>query len=142
MYPGFSDPPGYRTIKTIKAGKLNQLRKENQALFQTLTWKDLVEKGFVIAGGPDTVREQMDQMIKDLRIGTVFGLFHMGDMPDWKTRYSTQLFAEKVMPGLKDIWPELDDDDRWWCEPMADRVRHDESIESARELSPGPEGVI
>ena len=142
VYPGFSDPPGYRTIKTIKAGKLNQLRKENQAMFQALTWKDLVENGFVIAGGPDTVREQMEQMIKDLRIGTVFGLFHMGDMPDWKTRYSTQLFAEKVMPGLKDIWPELEHDKRWWCQPMTDRVRPEETIETARDLSPGPEGVI
>jgi hypothetical protein len=28
VYPGFSDPPGYRTLDTIKAGKLNQLRKK------------------------------------------------------------------------------------------------------------------
>jgi len=121
VYPGYADPPGYRTLKTIKAGKLAQFRKENMKLFQTLTWKDLVEGGFVIAGSPDTVREQMEQMIKDLRIGTVFCLLHMGDMPDWKTRYSTQLFAEKVMPQLQDIWPDYDMD-RWWCHPLEDRV--------------------
>ncbi|MDB9845212.1 LLM class flavin-dependent oxidoreductase [Acidimicrobiales bacterium] len=137
VHPGFADPPGYRTVKTIKAGKLGGLRKENQEMFKTLTWKDLVEGGFVIAGGPDTVREQLEQMIKDLRIGTVFGLFHMGDMPDWKTRFSTQLFAEKVMPALKNIWPELETDDRWWCHPIEDRVRPEYTIESARTMATG-----
>ena len=54
--PNFSDPPGYRTIKTIKAGKLNQLRAENQKMFQNLTWKDLVEGGFAIAGSPEAAK--------------------------------------------------------------------------------------
>ena len=98
MYPGFADAPGYRTINTLKAGALSQLTAAAQRQFSSLTWKDLVEGGHVIAGSPDTVRERMEDMIKGLRIGTVFGLFHVGNMPDWKTRYSTQLFAEKVMP--------------------------------------------
>ncbi len=29
VYPGFSDPPGYRTVNTIKAGMLDQFRAEN-----------------------------------------------------------------------------------------------------------------
>ncbi len=132
VHPGFSDPPGYRTLKTIKAGKLDQLRKENQEIFQNLTWADLVERGYVIAGSPDTVREQMEHMIKTLRVGTVFCLMHMGDMPDWKVRYSTQLFGEKVMPQLKDMWPELEDDPRWWPRPQSNRVRHADSIAAAR----------
>jgi len=118
VFPGFSDPPGYRTLKTIKAGKLNQLRAENLKKFQNITWKDLIEDGMVIAGSPDTVRERCEFMIKSLRLGTVFGLFHMGNMPDWKTRFSTQLFAEKVMPQLRDVWPEWKDDDRFWAKPL------------------------
>lgn len=141
VYPGFSDPPGYRTVNTIKAGKLNQLRRENQQMFQNLTWKDLVDGGFVIAGSPETVREQMESMIKSLRIGTVFGLFHMGDMPDWKTRFSTQLFAEKVMPGLQNIWPELEADERWWCHPMDDRVKPEHTVETARQIPTGETGM-
>jgi len=138
VYPGFSDPPGYRTIKTIQAGKLNQLRKEAQELFKNLTWNDLVEGGFVIAGGPDTVREQMEGMIKSLRVGTVFCLMHMGNMPDWKVRHSTQLFAEKVMPQLKSIWPELETDERWWPQPLENRVRHDDSYAAARQVAQPP----
>jgi alkanesulfonate monooxygenase SsuD/methylene tetrahydromethanopterin reductase-like flavin-dependent oxidoreductase (luciferase family) len=128
VYPGFSDPPGYRTIKTIQAGKLDQLRAENQKIFQTLTWKDLVDGGFVIAGSPETVRARMEEMITSLRIGTVFCLLHMGNMPDWKTRRSTKLFAEEVMPHLRDMWPEWKDDTRWWCKPYEDRVRPEETF--------------
>ena len=123
VYPGFSDPPGYRTLKTIKAGKLDQLRAEAQKVFSSLTWKDLVEGGYVIAGSPDTVRERMEHMIKGLRIGHVFGLFHNGNMPDWKSRHSTQLFAEKVMPHLRDVWPDHAGDDRWWIKPYEGRER-------------------
>jgi alkanesulfonate monooxygenase SsuD/methylene tetrahydromethanopterin reductase-like flavin-dependent oxidoreductase (luciferase family) len=123
VYPGFSDPPGYRTIKTIQSGKLNQLAAEAQKRFQSLSWKNLVEGGMVIAGSPETVRERCEHMIKTLRLGTVFGLFHMGNMPDEKVRHSTRLFAEKVMPALRDLWPEWKDDERWWCKPWDGRVR-------------------
>jgi len=48
-------------------------------------------------------------------------------MPDWKTRHSSKLFAERVMPKLRDLWPEWKDDARWWISPMADRLRPEET---------------
>ena len=127
--PEFSDPPGYRTVKTIRAGKLDQLRAESQKVFANLTWGDLVDNGFVIAGSVDTVRERCEEMIKSLHVGHVFGLFHMGNMPDWKTRRSTKLFAEQVMPALRDIWSkDWKDDDRWWIHPYDGRVRAEDSL--------------
>ena len=126
VHLGFSDPPGYRTVKTIQAGKLNQFRAENQRLFTQLTWKELVDGGYVIAGSPATVRERMEHMIKSLRLGTLFLLFQIGNMPDDKVRNSTRLFAEQVMPQLRDIWPEWKNDDRFWCKPLETRVRPEE----------------
>jgi len=132
VYPGFADPPGYRTLKTLKAGKLSQLRKDTMELFQNLTWKDLVESGAVIAGSPDTVAEHMETLAAELRVGTVFCLMHTGNMPDWKVRNSSQLFAEKVMPRLKSIWPDHDASP-WWCSPMAERRTNDAaSVDAAR----------
>jgi alkanesulfonate monooxygenase SsuD/methylene tetrahydromethanopterin reductase-like flavin-dependent oxidoreductase (luciferase family) len=122
VYPGFADPPGYRTIKTIKAGAMSQLTQAAMRDFQSLTWKDLIEGGHVIAGSPATVRDRMTDMIQGLRIGHVFCLLHTGNQPDWKTRYSTELFATKVMPELRNLWPEYRDDDRWWIHPLEDRV--------------------
>ncbi len=66
VYPGFSDPAGYRTVSTIKAGVLDQFRAEMRDKWTRMTWKDLVDGGYVIAGGPDTVRDRMEDMIHSL----------------------------------------------------------------------------
>ena len=118
VFPGFADPPGYRTINTIKAGALSSSRAAAQQVFGSITWKDLIEGGHVIAGSPATVRDRMVEMIEHLRIGHVFCLMHIGNQPDWKTRYSTELFATQVMPHLRDLWPDYEDDDRWWIHPL------------------------
>ena len=128
VYPGFADAPGYRTVKTIKAGALSQFRRTNLRNYTELTWKDLVDKGYVIAGGPDTVRERMEDMIRSLRVGHVFGLFQIGNMPDDKVRYNSRLFAEKVMPQLQNTWPEWATDNRWWISPLETRVRPEETF--------------
>jgi hypothetical protein len=36
--------------------------------------------------------------------------------------YSTKLFAEKVMPKLRNVFPDYADDGRFWCKPIANRV--------------------
>src|SRR5262249_2447022 len=133
IYGGFADAPGYRTIKTLQANVLTAISEDIQKLFPTLTWKQLVDEGYVIAGSPATVRERMEALIKGLRVGHVFCLLHVGNMPDWKTRYSSKLFAEKVMPHLRNIWPEWRDDNRWWCNPMDERLQPEKNIEQARQ---------
>src|SRR5581483_9998307 len=66
VFPGFADAPGYRTIRTLQKGALGQLTAAAQGMFGNLTWKDLVEGGYVIAGSPETVRERMEDMIRSL----------------------------------------------------------------------------
>jgi alkanesulfonate monooxygenase SsuD/methylene tetrahydromethanopterin reductase-like flavin-dependent oxidoreductase (luciferase family) len=139
VYQGFADAPGYRTIKTIQANVLNALSEDFQQLFTTLSWKQLVDDGYIIAGSPETVRQRMEDLAKSLRVGHVFGLFHVGNMPDWKTRYSSQLFAERVMPRLRDVWPEWCDDDRWWCKPLPNRAHPEEGLEAARRAARRPQ---
>jgi len=133
IYGGFADAPGYRTIKTIQADVVNALSENMQNLFPSLSWKELVDGGYVIAGSPATVRDRMKELIKGLHVGHIFCLLHVGNMPDWKTRYSTKLFAEKVIPGLRDMWPEWKDDNRWWCKPMEDRLQPETMVEQARQ---------
>jgi alkanesulfonate monooxygenase SsuD/methylene tetrahydromethanopterin reductase-like flavin-dependent oxidoreductase (luciferase family) len=122
VFPGFADAPGYRTIKTIQKGVLSQYAPPKGGLFPELSWKEMVEGGYIIAGSPETVRQRMEEMIKGLHVGNVFCLMHIGDMPKEKSMYSTRLFAEKVMPKLRNIFPEHAADKRFWCQPMANRV--------------------
>jgi len=120
VYPGFADAPGYRTIKTIQSGALSQYAPPKG--FDTLTWKDLTEGGHVIAGSPETVRQRMEDLIKGLHVGNIFGLFHVGNMTKEKCMYSSKLFAEKVMPKLRNMFPEHAGDDRFWCKPISKRA--------------------
>jgi alkanesulfonate monooxygenase SsuD/methylene tetrahydromethanopterin reductase-like flavin-dependent oxidoreductase (luciferase family) len=133
VYPGFADAPGYRTIKTIQSGALSQYAPAG-ALFSTLTWKDMVEGGHIIAGSPETVRQRMEELIKSLHVGHIFCLLHIGDMPAEKAMYSSKLFAEKVMPKLRGLLPETAGDDRFWCKPLAKRATPG-SLPKASELA-------
>ena len=64
----------------------------------------------------------MEDLIKGLHVGNIFCLMHVGNMPAEKAMYSTKLFAEKVMPKLRNMFPDYADDDRFWCKPLAKRV--------------------
>jgi len=124
VYPGFADAPGYRTVKTLQANMITQLTQAQLRNYPTLTWKDLVDQGYVIAGSPQTVYDRMVDLTKTLRVGNIFGLFQIGDMPADKVRHSTQLFAEKVMPRLKaEMFPEWRNEDRFWIKPMHETER-------------------
>ncbi len=119
--PGFADAPGYRTIKTIKSGALSQFAPDLGEAAH-MPWKQLVDEGYIIAGSPATVREKMEDLIKGLRVGNIFCLMHIGDMPMEKTKHSTKLFAEQVIPHLRNMWPEYEDDNRFWIEPLNKRA--------------------
>jgi alkanesulfonate monooxygenase SsuD/methylene tetrahydromethanopterin reductase-like flavin-dependent oxidoreductase (luciferase family) len=121
VYPGFADAPGYRTIKTIQTGALSQYAPPRGG-YADLTWKDLTEGGHVIAGSPETVRQRMEELCKGLNVGNIFCLMHVGDMPADKCMYSSRLFAEKVMPHLRGMFPDWADDNRFWTTPLAKRV--------------------
>ncbi|MGD8418767.1 MAG: hypothetical protein PVH91_17010, partial [Pseudomonadales bacterium] len=127
VYPGFADAPGYRTIKTIKANVTSQMTRQALGDISSMSWSDLVNQGHVIAGSPETVVERMKDLITSLRVGNIFCLLHVGDMPKEKCMRSTKLFAEEVMPKLRDMWPEYADDDRFWIHPI------DQSPRSAAE---------
>jgi hypothetical protein len=48
-------------------------------------------------------------------------LLQFGNMSKQLTRYNTQLFAERVMPQLADLFSEWED--RWWPQPMPAAAR-------------------
>jgi alkanesulfonate monooxygenase SsuD/methylene tetrahydromethanopterin reductase-like flavin-dependent oxidoreductase (luciferase family) len=121
VFPGFADAPGYRTIKTIQKGILNQYAPTK--IFEEVPWGELVDSGRVIAGSPETVRQRMEELVRTLRVGNVFCLMQMGDMPKEKCMHSTKLFAEKVIPKLRNVFPDYASDDRFWCKPLAHRAQ-------------------
>jgi alkanesulfonate monooxygenase SsuD/methylene tetrahydromethanopterin reductase-like flavin-dependent oxidoreductase (luciferase family) len=127
VYPGFADAPGYRTEATIRAGLKAQVAGISSSGAFGKSFRQLVDEGFLIAGSPNSVTEQMEQLITSLRVGHLFCLMHIGDMPRDKCEASTMLFAEQVMPKLKHIWSDYED--RWSPHPLpASRMATPRSI--------------
>jgi alkanesulfonate monooxygenase SsuD/methylene tetrahydromethanopterin reductase-like flavin-dependent oxidoreductase (luciferase family) len=82
-----------------------------------LTWKDMLEQGYVIGGSPATVRDRLEYAIKELHTGHLMVLCQFGSMPPELTRQNTELFAREVMPHVRPLFNEWED--RWWPHPMA-----------------------
>ena len=118
VYPGFADAPGYRTIKTLKANVTSQMTEQAFGNVSSMSWQQLIDDGYIIAGSPDTVANQMKELATSLRVGNIFCLIHVGNMPQDKCMRSTKLFADEVIPQLRDMWPEYKDDNRFWVSPI------------------------
>ena len=112
IYAPFAESPGYRSIRSMRESIRPQLGQDAMKSATELNWKDFVEQGHIIAGSPATVRDKLEEAIKLLRVGHLMLLLHIGTMPKELTFKNMNLFANEVMPGLKNIWQEYDDP--WW----------------------------
>jgi alkanesulfonate monooxygenase SsuD/methylene tetrahydromethanopterin reductase-like flavin-dependent oxidoreductase (luciferase family) len=127
VYSGFSDAPGYRTEATIRAGMKTQVGSLADMFRYGLTWKEFIERGYIIAGSPATVRDRLAEAIKGLNIGQLMVLQQIGSMPKALVLKNIELFAKEVMPAIKPIWT-----DQWldrWCpKPIAERAVPGEAV--------------
>src|SRR5439155_27218190 len=84
---------------------------------RNFTLKDFVDKAFVIAGRPATVRDQLTEAIKDLRVVNLMVLLHIGSMPHELTLKNIDLFSREDLPHVRDIWDD-EWENRWWPESL------------------------
>ena len=57
------------------------------------------------------------EVAKNLNVGHLMMLLRFGNMGKNLAKYNTQLFAEKVMPKVKDLFGDWED--KWWPKPLA-----------------------
>ena len=78
-------PPYYQAIPgCLEYEALRQALHHNpraEVKLRELKAKDFFERGFVVVGSPKTVREQLLDGIKELRMGHLLALLHFGSMP-------------------------------------------------------------
>ena len=84
---------------------------------QQHTWKQIVDAGMVVAGSPDTVAQQLEEVVDQLRFGHLIVQCHMGSMPRETAMYNLTRFAREVMPRLRGRFGEWED--RWWPREQA-----------------------
>ena len=116
----FGNPPGYRTLRTVRGGVGSGAVETRRQQLSEFSWRDYISNGNVIAGSPATVREELKEAIKGLRVGNLMLLLHFGNMPKPLVMKNTELFAREVMPYVKDMWSDYEN--RWWPKPMTEAV--------------------
>jgi alkanesulfonate monooxygenase SsuD/methylene tetrahydromethanopterin reductase-like flavin-dependent oxidoreductase (luciferase family) len=121
LYPAMTSPPGYTSEASIRAAVVAQAGNTTGNLGTNKSWKELVEGGYIIAGSPATVRQQLEELARSLRIGHLCLALHIGSAPIELTNRSTYLFATEVMPSLRPIWSEWED--RWWPKALPESGR-------------------
>ena len=122
IYPGFANPPGYQSMRSVRAGLRTQFAQQAiQAISGELKWKDFVERGYIIGGSPESVRQQIEEASKALLIGHLMVLLQFGSMPPELVRQNTELFAREVLPHLRPLYSEYED--RWWIKPLPEQQR-------------------
>jgi alkanesulfonate monooxygenase SsuD/methylene tetrahydromethanopterin reductase-like flavin-dependent oxidoreductase (luciferase family) len=78
--------------------------------------RDFYDNGFVMVGSAKTVREQLKEWMKRLRVGHLLALLQFGSMPTQICKRNIDLFAREVLPHLAPMWDEYED--RWWPERL------------------------
>jgi alkanesulfonate monooxygenase SsuD/methylene tetrahydromethanopterin reductase-like flavin-dependent oxidoreductase (luciferase family) len=122
IYPGWASVPGYQSLRGV-AETLDARSHGVGGYGEGMSsWKERVDAGAVVAGTPSQVTERLREYCKDLRIGHLLCLLQFGNLNRERTMFNTQLFAEKVLPNLRDIW-EGEWEDKWWIKPLESSKR-------------------
>jgi alkanesulfonate monooxygenase SsuD/methylene tetrahydromethanopterin reductase-like flavin-dependent oxidoreductase (luciferase family) len=112
--PGYVEIPGLQHMirNPGDAGLGERLR--------TITYKELVESQVAIVGSPATVADQLEEFVREFRIGNLLVMLQNGSMPRELTLKNISLFAEQVLPRLRPIWEDEGWENHWWPHPRVD----------------------
>jgi alkanesulfonate monooxygenase SsuD/methylene tetrahydromethanopterin reductase-like flavin-dependent oxidoreductase (luciferase family) len=119
---GFTGAPGYRSAKSMmwELERASANPDRDRAYKGELSFGEYADKGFIVAGTPETVRERIREIAKELRVGQLIPTLHMGDLNPEVAKENTRLFGEEVIPYLRDVW--ADQEDRWTPKVSQERV--------------------
>jgi len=139
--PRVAEAPGYRTVKSLRAGLRSQfdgtMKSAAVLLKEGLSWQELNDMGFIVAGSPATVAQRFREFSEKLHVGNVMLLLQIGSMPHWLTMKNLQLFAEEVMPKVRPVFGEWDASHYWPSGFPEDADGADHATGSARK-EPAP----
>jgi alkanesulfonate monooxygenase SsuD/methylene tetrahydromethanopterin reductase-like flavin-dependent oxidoreductase (luciferase family) len=89
-------PPGYMSAPAMRG-----LLKAGMKPYPELSFEELVEQGYVIVGGPESVRNRIGELRDELGFGQMMTMLAMGDMSAEMTRRNTEIFATEVIPHFR-----------------------------------------
>jgi alkanesulfonate monooxygenase SsuD/methylene tetrahydromethanopterin reductase-like flavin-dependent oxidoreductase (luciferase family) len=112
--PGFVDPPGYRSLDSIRAAASRGRPLSTADTGRARTWQDFVRTGAVVAGTPKQVTEELEHVATSLNIGHLLLLCQIGSMPHELAMENIRLTATEVIPNLRHVFDDTGFTDEWW----------------------------
>jgi len=112
LFPPYVNPPGYTTLATIRKMVPSQMKAAAETFADDLTWQQIIERGYIVAGSVDTVVDHLSELADSLRVGHLMVNLQFGNLDKETAFYNTQRFANEVIPRLRDRHDEWED--RWW----------------------------
>jgi hypothetical protein len=85
-----------------------------------LRYRDYVDAQIVIGGGPATVRDQLEELVANLRVGNLLLMVQMGSMPHELALKNIDLLAREVLPAIRNTW-EAEWTHEWWPRSLQER---------------------
>jgi alkanesulfonate monooxygenase SsuD/methylene tetrahydromethanopterin reductase-like flavin-dependent oxidoreductase (luciferase family) len=106
--PGYVEPAGIEHMLRNRAGggMLANMRNVNYA--------ELVDNQVAIVGSPSSVADQIEEFVRECRVGNLLVMLQNGSMPRELTEKNIALFAEEVLPRLRPIWDDEGWEHHWW----------------------------
>ena len=122
--PRYTTPPGHTTEATIRARAEQAGLSSNYERVSTIEkeFEGIVDNGYVIVGDPDEVAERLREVAVEMNVGHLMLLLQFGNMNKDLAMYNTSLFAERVLPQIRDLFDD-EWEDHWWPTPMANQQR-------------------
>jgi alkanesulfonate monooxygenase SsuD/methylene tetrahydromethanopterin reductase-like flavin-dependent oxidoreductase (luciferase family) len=116
VLPEFMGIPGHQDYRSLANSVKNLAPMQAKLVNEIPNWKfkDFVDNQFVISGGPASVRDQLKEAVKKLRVGNLMVLLHIGSMPHELTLKNIELFSREVKPHLSNLWDEDGWENKWW----------------------------
>ena len=84
------------------------------ARLNSVTFRELADEGCVIVGSPATVRERLESVCREMKVGNLLVMLHMGEMPHELAEKSIRMFSEEVLPHVQGMWERDGYEHRWW----------------------------
>ncbi len=95
--PEFFAPPGYMSVRSVKAAlDAGGFGRKYES------FKELVDLGIVIAGSPSTIIEKLSYYTDVLHAGMLVTGGHTGEMPDYLVLKNQEMMAKEVMPYFRE----------------------------------------
>ncbi len=118
----FAAAPGYLEYPSL----VNSVKRSTTAFLDSAghwkdwSYKDFVDRQCVIGGSPASVKDQLVEAVKNLRIGNLMVLLHIGSMPHELTLKNIELFSKEVFPHIRHIWDD-EWENHWWPSTLKSR---------------------